>query len=140
MNEWESKRYKLGEKAKVYCDLYLENPKEFTAERVFELIFNEYENLEFYLESVGDEQPQQDETDERIKLTRTEAYAGFDEVDFKVMDQELDSLFHSDQRDDREMTTQFFLENMGKTIALEVYWDKQLVQTIRFNNKSVLKE
>lgn len=72
-----------------------------------------------------------------IKISRVDAYAGFDEIDFKVMDQELHSISNSDQRHGRELSMQFFLED-EKTIALKVYWDGEEVETFRFENKGKL--
>lgn len=72
-----------------------------------------------------------------IKISRTEAYKGMDRIDFEVMDQELDLVFNSSQRNGRDMTHQFFLDN--GFIVLKMYWDKEVVQTLRFENKGVLK-
>ncbi|KAB2334294.1 hypothetical protein [Bacillus mesophilum] len=75
----------------------------------------------------------------RIKISKVDAFAGMGEIDHKVMDDELHGLFHSDHRNGREMTDQFFL-NSDNTITLEVYWDGKLVQDIRFNNSGKLSE
>lgn len=72
------------------------------------------------------------------KITVDDAYQGMDEIDFKVMDQELDLIANSDQRGKREMTKQFFLDEQG-SIILEVYWDGELVQSICFSNKGKLR-
>jgi hypothetical protein len=73
------------------------------------------------------------------KIVIIDAYQGLDEMDLKVIDQELDLLYHSDQRGNREMTKQFFLESED-TIVLEVYWGGSRVQKYRFKNKGVLTE
>lgn len=69
-----------------------------------------------------------------IKISIVDAYAGLDNTDFEVMDQELNELFNSDQRNGRKMNQQFFLEDEG-IISLVVYWDGEEVATIRFTNK-----
>jgi len=74
-----------------------------------------------------------------IKISSTEAFQGFDEIDIKVVDDELDGLFHSDARNDREMTYQYFLED-EKTITLKVYWDGEEVATYRFKNKGKITD
>lgn len=74
-----------------------------------------------------------------LKISRVDAYAGFDEMDFKVMDQELEDIFHSDQRNGREMTTQFYLAD-PKSIFMIVYWDGREVARYRFDNKAKLTE
>lgn len=73
------------------------------------------------------------------KISKVDAYQGLSKIDFKVMDQELQSVFNSDQRKGRNMTHQFFLDNDGY-IVLEMYWDDTLVQTMSFENKGVLTE
>ena len=69
-----------------------------------------------------------------IKISRFEAYQGMNETDFKVMDQELYQVIHSDERGNREVSYQFFLDS-DQSIVLKMYWDKELVHTVRFNNK-----
>ncbi|WP_243292849.1 hypothetical protein [Bacillus sp. FJAT-47783] len=66
------------------------------------------------------------------KISRTDAYQRMNDIAFKVMDQELEAVFHSDQRKDREMTHEFFLDHDG-SIVLEMYWDGRLVQTLRLH-------
>lgn len=73
------------------------------------------------------------------KIATVDAYQGMDEIDFNVMDQELQSLFESNQRNGREMTHQFYLDE-DNYIVLDVLWDDIVVQTIRFKNKGVLTE
>ncbi|MDF2789235.1 MAG: hypothetical protein K0S80_2333 [Neobacillus sp.] len=70
----------------------------------------------------------------RKKISEKEAYAGLDETDINVIEFELSSLIHSDQRTDREMTYHYFLENED-TISLFVYWDNEWVKTFRFEYK-----
>jgi len=70
-----------------------------------------------------------------IKISKNEAYSGLDDIDVKVIDQELDLMFNSDQRFEREMTTQFFLKDED-TINLLVYWDDQEVANYEFKRKS----
>ncbi|MBO0961967.1 hypothetical protein J1P26_19875 [Neobacillus sp. MM2021_6] len=66
------------------------------------------------------------------KISKTEAIQSMNEIDHKVMAQELESVFNSDQRNGREMTNHFFLDS-DNSIVLEMYWDKVLVQTLRFS-------
>jgi hypothetical protein len=73
-----------------------------------------------------------------IKISKIDAYAGMDEIDFKVMDQELNQIFS--QRGNKEMTHQFFLDGDGECIVMEVYFDGKLVETYRFKNKGVLTD
>ncbi len=73
------------------------------------------------------------------KISRVDAFQGLDEIDFKVMDQELQLTFDSDQRNGKEMTQQFYLDK-DNHIVLEVYWGGEVVQTLRFQNKGVLTE
>lgn len=74
-----------------------------------------------------------------IKIARIDAYQGMDEIDFKVMDQELYQIFNSPLRGNSEMTHQFFLDDDGY-IVLEMYYDGNLVHTLRFENKGVLTD
>lgn len=69
-----------------------------------------------------------------IKISKNEAYSELDDIDVKVIDQELDLMFNSDQRFGREMTTQFFLKDED-TINLLVYWDGQEVANYEFKRK-----
>lgn len=69
------------------------------------------------------------------KISKVDACRRLDEIDLKVMDQELGELLGSDQRNKREMSQQFYLTSDGD-IILQVYWDKDLVLTLRFENKS----
>ena len=71
------------------------------------------------------------------KISRVDAYSGMDEMDFKVMKQEQYLAFHSNERKESEMTEQFFLDASGD-IVLEMYWDSELIHTVRFKNKGVL--
>jgi hypothetical protein len=73
------------------------------------------------------------------KISKVDAYQALDEMDFKVMDQELESVFNSDQRGNREMNHQFFLDNDGY-IVLEMYWDGEKVHSLSFENKGVLTD
>lgn len=73
-----------------------------------------------------------------IKISKFDAYHAFDEIDFKVMDQELNQLFS--QRGNSDMTHQFFLDDDGSCIVMEVYYDGERVETYRFQNKGVLTE
>jgi hypothetical protein len=68
------------------------------------------------------------------KISKVDAYQGMNEIDFKVMDQELEALLNSDQRGAQKMEHQFFLDNDG-FIVLEAYWDGRIVHTLRFENK-----
>ena len=72
-----------------------------------------------------------------LKISQVDAYQGFDDMDFKVFDYELDLLFNSDQRNGREMTYQFYLED-AKTILLIVKWDDKVVARYSFKNKAKL--
>lgn len=73
------------------------------------------------------------------KISRVDAFAGMDEIDHKVMEQELQSIFESDQRNEREQTQQFYLDEEN-FIVLDVLWEDTVVQTLRFKNKGVLTE
>jgi hypothetical protein len=73
------------------------------------------------------------------KISKVDAYQGMGDIDFKVMDQELETVFNSNQRNGRDMTHQFFLDGVGY-LVLEIYWDDQLVQTLRFENKGTLTD
>jgi predicted DNA-binding protein len=74
-----------------------------------------------------------------IKLAKVDAYQSMDETDFKIMDQELNDLFNSGQRNGREMTQEFFLEDEN-TILLVIYWDGVEVERFSFKNKGGLTE
>lgn len=50
LSEFEEKRLDFGSKVKVFIQLYLENPREFNQNRVFDLILDEYEKKNFDLE------------------------------------------------------------------------------------------
>ncbi|MEC1666369.1 hypothetical protein [Bacillus mojavensis] len=67
------------------------------------------------------------------KISKVDAFNVMDEIDFKVMDQEVDLVFNSDQRNGREMTQQFFSDDSGD-ILLELYWENKLVHAVRFKN------
>lgn len=69
-----------------------------------------------------------------IKISKVDAFQGMDEIDLKVMDQELDLLFST--KGEKEMTQQFFLDE--ENIFLKFYWDGEEVQTITFKNKAGL--
>ncbi|WP_428909422.1 CopG family transcriptional regulator [Niallia sp. Krafla_26] len=71
------------------------------------------------------------------KISKVDAFQGMDETDFKVMDQELESIWNT--KGDKEMTQQFFLDEKGD-IFLKVYYDGEEVQSICFKNKSGLTE
>ena len=73
-----------------------------------------------------------------LRISKIDAYAGMDEIDFKVMDQELNQIFS--QRGNKKMTHQFFLDDDGESIVMEVYFDDELVETYRFKNKGVLTD
>ena len=73
------------------------------------------------------------------KITRVDAFNRMDEIDRKVMDQELESIFNSDQRNGRKITQQFFLDADG-SIVIEIYWDEITIHTLRFNNKGTLTD
>lgn len=73
------------------------------------------------------------------KISKVDAYQGLSEVDFAVMDQELQSIYGSDQRNGRKMTHQFYLDQ-DNFIVLEVLWDDEVVQTMRFENNGDLTE
>ncbi|MBS4191781.1 hypothetical protein KHA94_16445 [Bacillus sp. FJAT-49705] len=65
------------------------------------------------------------------KISKVDAYAGMSAIDQMVMDQEVQAVFESDQRNGRKMTDQFFLDKDG-FLFLEMYWDGVLVQTLCF--------
>jgi len=72
-----------------------------------------------------------------LKLDAAEAYLGLDDIDIKVIEQELWELRNSVNRLKRNMRHQFFLEDK-KTITLVVYWDDKEVKRYRFQNKGSL--
>lgn len=74
-----------------------------------------------------------------LKISRVDAYQGMDEIDFKVMDQEMYQISNSPLCGNSETTSQFFLDEDGY-IVLEMYYDKKLVHTLRFENKGELTE
>jgi hypothetical protein len=71
-------------------------------------------------------------------ISKLEAYKAMDEIDFKVMDQELEAAMNSDQRGKRTMTHQFYLDNEGFHF-LEICWDDVVVQTLSIGRKPTLK-
>lgn len=62
----------------------------------------------------------------KFKISRIEAYSLFNETDFTVMDDELHTVFNSDQRGEQEQTMQFFLIEKDM-VLLEIYWDDEKV-------------
>jgi hypothetical protein len=71
-------------------------------------------------------------------ISKLEAFKVMDEIDFKVMDQELEAAMNSDQRGKRPMTHQFYLGNEG-FLFLEICWGDVVVQTLSFGHKPALK-
>jgi hypothetical protein len=71
-------------------------------------------------------------------ISKLEAYKAMDEIDFKAMDQELEAAMNSDQRGNRSMTHQFYLDNEG-FLFLEICWDEVVVQTLSIGHKPTLK-
>lgn len=66
------------------------------------------------------------------RISALDAFQGMDEVDLKVMDQEVAEVFNSAQRKGRKMTKQFFQDSDG-SILLVLYWGNKAVHTLRFN-------
>lgn len=66
-----------------------------------------------------------------IEITKNEAHSKLDKIDLEVIDHELDNLFYSNKRNEREMTSKYYLEE-GKTIVLKILWDKKEVALYRF--------
>lgn len=68
-----------------------------------------------------------------IKIEESEARQSLTSMDLKVITQEIDDIYQSDQRFDREMTAQYFSDD--ENIYLKVYWDEKEVAHYRFDNK-----
>jgi hypothetical protein len=75
---------------------------------------------------------------EKKKISKLQAYKAMEEIDFKVMDQELEAAMNSDQRGKQIMTHQFYLDNEG-FLFLEMCWDGRVVQTLSIGHKPSLK-
>jgi hypothetical protein len=73
------------------------------------------------------------------RITKIDAYQGLDEIDFKVMEQEL-SHQYSFASDLKDVSHEFYLEDDGSCIVMKIYHVGEEVALYRFRNKGVVTE
>ncbi|MCY9517762.1 ribbon-helix-helix domain-containing protein [Paenibacillus apiarius] len=71
------------------------------------------------------------------RISKIDAYQGMDDIDFKVMDQEL-AQHYSFANNKEDISHEFFLDDDGSCIVMKVYFVGEEVAVYRFQNKGVL--